>query len=317
MNLKQKNVPIFFIGGGSRGYMWVREMLAQKETFVGACIMKEDLHETEKYSQKISKILKSHSIPHLVTKNVKEKKYYDFISGLTPSLIIVMGWRTLIPKETVEIPPLGCVGVHESLLPKYRGFAPVNWAVINGETKTGVSLFFLSDGMDNGDIIGQKSVPILTSDTAADLYKKTALASIELLREFLPLLKIGQASRKKQNEKQATYTCARIPDDGQINWRDSTKAIYNLIRALSYPYPGAFTYLNREKLIVSRASIPVQRKFVGRIPGRVVSIDHDKRVEVLTGNGIILIEEISTKGKERQNPAEIIKSIKATLTSFF
>lgn len=317
MNLKQKNAPIFFIGGGSRGYMWVREMLAQKETFVGACIMKEDLHETEKYSQKISKILKSHSIPHLVTKSVKAKKYYDFISGLTPSLIIVMGWRTLIPKEIFEIPPLGCVAVHESLLPKYRGFAPVNWAVINGETKTGVSLFFLSDGIDDGDIIGQKSVPILTGDTAADLYRKTSLASVRILRKFLPLLKIRKAPKKKQNEKQATYTCARIPGDGQINWRDSTETIYNLIRALSYPYPGAFTYLNGEKLIVSRASIPIQRKYVGRIPGRVVSIARHHGVEVLTGNGIILIEEISTIGKETVNAAKIINSIKATLTSSF
>lgn len=314
MNLKQKGVPIFFIGGGSRGYMWVREMLQQKETFVGACIMREDFHETEKYSQKISKILKNNSIPHLITKSVKEKKYYDFIKELAPSLIIVMGWRTLIPKEIFEIPPVGCVAVHESLLPKYRGFAPVNWAVINGDTKTGVSLFFISDGMDNGYIIGQKSVPILTGDTAADLYKKTSLASIKLLRKFLPLLKMGRAPRRKQSEKQATYTCARIPGDGKINWSNSTESIYNLIRALSYPYPGAFTYLNGKKLIISKASIPIQRKYVGRIPGRVISINKDKGVEVLTGNGIILIEEISTKGKETVNASEIINSIKATLT---
>lgn len=313
MNVNQKTVSIFFIGGRNRGYMWVNEMLKKNESLVGAFIMKEDDHEIEKFSEDISRLLTNRSIPYLITKSAKGEKYYDFIKKLQPSLIIVMGWRTLIPKEIIKIAPLGSVAIHESLLPKYRGFAPINWAVINGEKGTGVSLFFLSDGMDDGDIIAQKTILISPQDTAQDVYIKTSAVSIELLQKFLPLLKKGEAPRKKQSEKQASYTCARIPEDGLIDWTDLTGNIYNLIRGLSYPYPGAFTYHNGEKLIISRASIPIQRKFVGRIPGRIVSIIKGEGVEVLTGNGVILIKEIIQNGKNKINPVEVITSIKATL----
>lgn len=287
-------------------------MLKKNEKLVGMFVLKEDIHETEVFSKSISRILESHNIPYLISKTARGERYINFIKKLHPSLIIVMGWRTLIPKEVINIAPLGAIALHESLLPKYRGFAPVNWAIINGENKTGVTLFFLSEGIDNGEIIAQKTIRISHQDTAWNVYEKTSSASIELLRKFLPLLKKGKAPRKKQVEEQASYTCARIPDDGLIDWTDSTNNIYNLIRGLSYPYPGAFTYLNGDKLIIEKASIPAQRKYVGRIPGRVVSISKGRGIEVLTGDGIILIKEIIKNGKNKINPADIITSIKAT-----
>lgn len=313
MNNKLKPTPIFFIVGKERGLDCIQDMIQRNEDIAGALIMKEDEHELEKFSKEISLLLKKYSIPHLVTKSVKDKKYYDFIKNLHPALIVVMGWRTLLPGKIIDIPRFGVVGAHESLLPRYRGFAPVNWAIINGETKTGVSLFFINKGIDSGDIIGQETIVISKKDTAWDLYKKTSSASIELLRTFLPQLKKGIAPRKKQDEKATTYTCSRTPDDGLIDWADSTNNIHNLIRGLSYPYPGAFTYYNGDKLIISKASIPVQRRFIGRVVGRVVSIKKNVGVEVLTGDGVILVEEVAQDGKGKVNPAEIITSIKATL----
>lgn len=308
-----KKVSIFFIGGKSRGYMWVQEMLKKKEELIGMLIMKEDDHEADVFSNDISLLLESHHIPYLITKTAKGKKYLNFIKKLHPALIIVMGWRTLIPEAIINIAPLGAIAVHESLLPKYRGFAPINWAIINGENKTGVTLFFLSEGIDNGEIIAQKTIRIPSEDSALSLYEKTSLASIVLLKKYLPLIKIGKAPRKKQIEKHASYTCARIPEDGLINWSDTTVNIHNLIRGLSYPYPGAFTYLNGEKLIISKAYMPPQRNFVGRIPGRIVSIQKNKGVEVLTGDGSIFIEEIIINEANRINPSSIINSIKTTL----
>lgn len=313
MNNKSKTAPIFFIIGKERGLDCIRDMIQSNEDIAGALIMKEDEHELEEFSKEISLLLKNRSIPHLITKSAKDKKYYGFIKNLQPSLIVVMGWRTLLPAEIIRIPRLGVVGVHESLLPKYRGFAPVNWVVINGETKTGVSLFFIGEGVDSGDIIGQKTIMISKEDTAWDLYKKTSSASIELLKTFLPHLKKGTAPRKKQNIRSETYACSRTPDDGLIDWSDSTANIYNLIRGLSYPYPGAFTYINGKKITINKASIPPQRKFVGRIPGRIVSVSANEGVEVLTGDGSILIEEIIQNRNRTINPATVITSVKATL----
>lgn len=313
--MKTNEVNLFFIGGRSRGYLWVQSALKRGEKIVGAIVMKEDPHEVENFSEKISKLLLKESIPYFVAKNIKEAKYLNFIKRLSPSVIIVMGWRTIIPKQIIEIPPRGTVAVHESLLPKYRGFAPVNWSIINGEKQTGVTLFYIDKGTDSGDIISQQKVSISPEDTGVQLYEKTSSASVQLLEKFLPKIKSGKAPRRKQVEAQATYTCKRIPSDGLINWESSTMSINNLIRSLSYPYPNAFSYLNGEKIFITKSKIPKQKNYVGKIPGRVISIDKTLGVEILTGDGTLLVQEISLDGKKPINPSEVLTSISFTFSN--
>lgn len=311
--MKTKNFPIFFIGGRYRGYLWIKEMIENKENIVGACIMQEDIHEHEKYFDKIAALLKNNKIPYLAVNSINKSDSKKFIKNKHPFLIIVMGWRTIIPKDVIAFPKYGSIAVHESLLPKYRGFAPVNWAVINGAKTTGVTLFYLDSNIDNGDIIGQKDIKIFADDTAYDVYGKTSSVSIELLKKYLPLIKKGRVKRKKQDEEKATFTCMRLPEDGAINWSDSSEKIYNLIRGLGYPYPGAFSYLNKKKMYIWKASIPKQKEYVGKIPGRVVKIEK-KGVQILSGDGIILLEEVQIEGREKTSPYKLIKSIRTSLT---
>lgn len=309
----QKNkTSIFFIGGRYRGYLLIKELIKDRENLIGALIMHEEEHEPEKCSDRIRDVLEKNGIPHMITNTVNKERYKNFIKEKNPSLIIVMGWRTIIPGDIIILPKYGCVAIHESLLPKYRGFAPINWAVINGERKTGITLFYLGNDIDNGNIVVQKTIVINKNDTAYDVYNRTSYASIELIKKYLPALKKGTAPRKKQEEKKATFACMRLPEDGLINWNDPSEKIYNLIRGLSYPYPGAFTLLNGRKLTIWKASIPNKKTYVGRIPGRIVKILPDKGIEVLTGNSTILLEEIQFEGEKKTKTSNIIKSIRVT-----
>jgi methionyl-tRNA formyltransferase len=229
--------------------------------------------------------------------------------------MVVMGWRTLISERVLSAARFGAVGLHESLLPAYRGFAPVNWAVINGESRTGVSLFYLTaTGVDNGDIVGQAGVPIGEADTAYEVYQRTARASLELLQDHFDRLLDGTAPRTPQDEGLATYTCARMPDDGLIDWNWGTHVIHNLVRGLAHPYPGAFSYFGGKRYrIWSGRSVEPARAYAGRIPGRLVSCGK-AGVEVLTGDGIYRVLTASEDGQEPVPAESIFRSVRASFS---
>ncbi len=185
--------------------------------------------------------------------------YYKTIEQWMPDLIIVVGWYYMIPDHIMHLPSKGVVGIHASLLPKYRGNAPLVWAMINGEKHSGVSLFYIGEGTDNGDIIDQKSFPIDESDTISNVLAKAEEKSIELLQNNLPLIAEGKAARVKQNEAEATYFPKRVPEDGQVDWSWDIQRIKNFIRAQTKPYPGAFTVIDGKKVILWDADIlPLQ-----------------------------------------------------------
>ncbi|MBI4058781.1 methionyl-tRNA formyltransferase [Candidatus Microgenomates bacterium] len=308
-----KNKKLVFIGGRDRGLECLQELLRKGINISYIFCMPEDPHEREKYCDDIKTLADQNHIPIKITKFVRSEEDKNLLKEVRPDLIVVMGWRTIIPREIYEIPKYKSVAVHESYLPKYRGFAPVNWVVINGEKSTGVSLFYLAEGMDSGDLVDQIKVPIGINDTAIDVYRKTKTASIKVLIRNLSKLLNGTPRRKKQNEKLATYTCARIPDDGRIDWNLPTLKIYNLIRALSDPYPGAFTTYEDKKIIIQKAElVKSPLNYAGRICGRIVAIN-DLGVDVLTKDSILRIKEIETVAGERLPARQILKSIKGTL----
>lgn len=181
--------------------------------------------------------------------------YLQRLSHWQPDLLLVLGWYYIIPREVRERAPLGCAGIHASLLPKYRGGAPIPWAIINGETTTGVTFFYMGDGIDDGDIITQKEFPIEGVDNCATLYEKATQASVQMLRQYLPQIANGTAPRIPQDHSQATYFPLRKPEDGLIDWSWDAKRIRNFIRAQTKPYPGAFTYIKNKKVIIWDADI--------------------------------------------------------------
>ena len=208
----------------------------------------------------------------------------------------------------------GFVNVHYAPLPEYRGRANVNWAIINGEAETAITIHVLTPGLDSGNILYQKRVPIGPDDTVADLY--TTLN--ELQRQALGSTVARYISGYEgtpQDEARATYGCGRVPDDGEIDWSDSTKRTYALVRALAPPYPGAHTYLGTRRIVIVRASpLANAPRYVGRVPGRVVGRSRKGgHVDVLTGDGVLRIHEVMS-GDSTTGPASgLIGSTRQTL----
>jgi methionyl-tRNA formyltransferase len=182
-------------------------------------------------------------------------KYTGTVMDIKPDLILAIGWYYMIPDQMMKLAGKGAIGIHGSLLPKYRGNAPFVWAMINGEKETGISLFYFEKGIDEGDIIAQKKIPIGEKETIRDILNKARGSSVEILLEYLPKIADGTAPRIPQDNSQATLFPKRTPDDGLIDWSWDAKRIHDFIRAQTKPYPGAFTYINNKKVIIWDAEI--------------------------------------------------------------
>lgn len=170
-----------------------------------------------------------------------------------PDFILVVGWYHMVPGVIRNIAP--AAGLHASLLPDYSGGAPLVWAIINDEPKTGITFFIMDEGVDSGPIIGQAETPIYFEDTIATLYTRIEEAGLRLLQEHLPRIVRGEAAYTLQDESKRRTVPQRSPDDGQINWNWPARQIYNFIRAQTKPYPGAFTYWGQEKITIWKASL--------------------------------------------------------------
>jgi methionyl-tRNA formyltransferase len=213
------------------------------------------------------------------------------LGSLRPDIIIVVGWYYILPRSLRELAPLGAAGLHASLLPKYRGGAPLVWATINGEAETGVTFFHFADGVDDGDIIGQARFAIDLEDDITSLLAKASHASIRLLSEYVPLLAAGTAPRIVQDHTQATSVPQRKPEDGQINWHQlSARQAFDWVRAQTRPYPGAFTFLGDEKVTIWRARFGPEPNH-GK-PGTIVQDDHRTPGVRCADEHILWIDEV-------------------------
>jgi len=231
------------------------------------------------------------SCPH----TVNDDDGIRLIKDMRPDVIFSFYYRNLICSEILSIPHGGAYNLHGSLLPQYRGRVPINWALVNGETITGVTLHHMVEKADAGDIVGQRAFAIDIDDTALMLYKKLCNESGTLLNELLPLIKAGKAPRIKQDLSYGTYYGKRTPADGLIDWRKSAKEIYNLVRAVTDPYPGAFCFLpTGEKVIVWWAVVSEDCKCEGEKIGEVIVSKNT--VNVMTGNGMIELSDIEIAG---------------------
>lgn len=209
-------------------------------------------------------------LPVYAPEDVNHPLWVDRIRELQPDVIFSFYYRHMLSDEILSLAPLGGFNLHGSLLPRYRGRAPVNWALVNGETETGATLHKMVRRPDAGDIVGQQKVAIADNDTALTLHKKVLEAAQAVLKEQLPKLKNGTATFTKQDESQASYFGRRTAADGEILWHKSAKEINNLVRAVIEPYPGAFSYLGQRKLIVWRSRVLDTQH--DKQPGTVLSI---------------------------------------------
>ncbi|MGD8254646.1 MAG: methionyl-tRNA formyltransferase [Syntrophobacterales bacterium] len=231
-------------------------------------------------------------LPVYQPKKVKSVEAVERIKALGPSCLVLVAYGQLLSAEILEIPPLGAVNVHASLLPKYRGPAPIHWALIQGETETGVTTMFMDAGMDTGDILLQRKAVIQPGETAGSLHDRLAEEGARVLVETLDLLKRGSLEPRVQDSSQATYAPMLAKEDGRVDWHEDAERICCRIRGLD-PWPGSFTFWqgNRLKLFNCRAlSISTQAE-----PGTVIAAAADG-LQVAAGEGAVLIESVQLEG---------------------
>jgi len=237
----------------------------------------------------------------------------EFWESTSVDLMFVVSWRYMIPASVYLRPRQGTFVFHDSLLPEYRGFSPTVWAIISDKDHTGVTLFEIAGQMDAGDIVDQERVPIGSDETIAVVMDRVTQTYLDLLERNLDGLIKGTAPRYPQDHSHATYTCKRLPEDNQIDWTVPTNTVYNLIRAVSAPYPGAYTYLSDQKIRVWSAQRVINaRRYVGGIPGRVVEVRTEGSV-VLTGDGVLLLSQVQMEGGEIVGASDLLNSLGHTL----
>jgi methionyl-tRNA formyltransferase len=245
-------------------------------------------------------ITAAHGIPLHHVRSINDPEALATIRELEPDLVFCVGWTQLLGEELLSIPRLGCLGFHASLLPHYRGRAPVNWAIINGEILTGNTLMVLDPGVDTGDIVAQRAIAISDDDTCGTVYDKVAASELEMLDEVLPLIHVGLMPRRRQDDSRATVVGRRRPEDGRIDWCRTTRELHDWVRALTDPYPGAFTTIDGEQVWVwaaHPASTPVERARPGQ--WRLVGSPPELRAGTLDGE--LVLDEVQRGDEPRRD----------------
>jgi methionyl-tRNA formyltransferase len=287
---------VAFIGSKTLGLNVLRQIYVQNPNSITVVVTLDDSADLRSDLSGFKEFCKSKKIPHeIINKNSHLK---PIIEKYLPQLCLVVGWYWILKKEVLDLVPSGWLGIHASLLPAYRGGAPLVWAIINGEKFSGVSLFYFDEGMDSGDIVAQKQFSISATDSIKNVLDKATENSINLISEnYLTLLE-GKTKRYAQDHTQATYFPMRTPEDGRINWNWENKYIYNFIRAQTHPYPGAYCFLpNQKKMNVWKAEI-INRKYQG-IPGSVIRVNKEQLTVVCGEGTVIKLAEVSFTGDER------------------
>ena len=241
----------------------------------------------------VKELALSMGISVLQPSGIRTPEFLDEIAGLAPDVIVVVAYGKILPPSLLGLPPLGCVNVHASLLPQYRGAAPIQWALINGDEKTGITTMFMDEGMDTGDILLKEEVEIYEEDNAYTLSRRLSLAGSSLLIKTLEGLKDGLIRPVPQSNK-PTFAPPLKKENGRINWSSSARDISNLIKG-TYPWPGAYCYLNGEKINIIKAKvIPHNNKGTA---GRIEQISSSD-ILVSTGSGILAVSEVKPEGKK-------------------
>ena len=235
---------------------------------------------------------------NVLTKVGKINDYKDEIKELSPDFIFVIGWSQLIDKEIINASKKGTIGFHTSKLPKDRGRSTIAWQISEGYTETALTMFYIFEGIDNGDIIAQENIKIGQNDYVKDILFKINQSTYNLLKTYFPLLLSGKAPRIKQDETQASYRRSRTDNDSLINWNSNTDRIYNLIRAVSFPYPKAWTLYNGNKIkinYVSMIDFNFEEFYFSEKPGTIIGNMKGFGYLIKTRDGIIAIDDLEPK----------------------
>ena len=254
----------------------------------------------------VKKLAVSHGTPVFQPEKLRDGSAAEIIRELAPELIAVVAYGKILPREILDIPPYGCINIHGSLLPKYRGAAPIQWAVLNGDKVTGVTSMYMAEGMDTGDIIMTAETEILPDETSGELFDRLSVMGGDLLCRTVNAIADGTAVRTPQNNDEATLAPMISKELCPINWTDTADKIIDKIRGLD-PWPVATAELGGQKFKVYKA-----KKLSDSTNGLPVGtvIPNKEGIQVVCGDGEILITEVQPAGKRRMNAADYLRGHK-------
>jgi methionyl-tRNA formyltransferase len=285
------------------GYACISELLDLGAP-IAALFTHADSPAEEVWWRPCRELAYQHGIPVFVTDSFDEA-WWAKIAAMRPSILYSFFYRNLLPVELLKIAPQGCFNLHTSLLPKYRGRSPVNWMIINGEREAGVTLHHMVARADAGDIVAQRAIEITEDDTALTLYRKLVPLGAAIVREYHPLIAAGRAPRRLQDLSAGSYFGRRRPEDGRIDWNWPARRIFNLVRGVTHPYPGAFCFIGGLKLMIWEARVAHDKGVFGE-SGRIIRTAGDA-IEVAAGEGSLLILRGQLDGQRETEAATALR----------
>lgn len=287
-------MKIAYLGHAAFGAQCL-QALAEAGISVQICVTHPGLADahTEQSFPDVTRIAGRYKIPCHVLAPHQKDELREILEDVMPDLIVTVTWRGLLPPEVLNIPSKGAINLHGSLLPKYRGNAPVTWALLNGDKEIGATVHYIDEGMDTGDILEQVALPIGMDESVGDVFERLLEADGPMLVRAIRKIESGQAAPIPQNHEQATRAYKRKPEDGLIDWNQPGLMIHNAVRAQSHPLPGAYTFLpDGRKLFIWRTNF-LENTTHCRAPGVVVSTGTEG-ISVAAVTGIVVLKNITT-----------------------
>jgi methionyl-tRNA formyltransferase len=294
--MRNNDLRILFIGAHIEAKAPFERLITTGENLVGLLTLDDESLAGMSGGADLASPAEAAGIPVWKGAKVNAPDSTGWIRSMSPDILLVVGWTQLLGPELLKVPRIACLGFHASLLPKYRGRAPVNWAIINGEKQTGNTMIVLEPGADEGDIVAQRVIDIAEDDDCGTIYQKVSLTECDMFAEVLPLIREGRMPRRKQNSLEATVMPRRRPEDGLVDWNWSSRRLYNWVRALTNPYPGAFFCSAGKRITIWKAGLDVSRMPSAEAVGSV-RLDSDGYPIVVTGDGCVKLLLVQREGE--------------------
>jgi len=293
---------ILFIGTGDIGMPTLQALLKSEHEIVGVVTQPDKPVGRAQTIEPppIKKALTATKIRVLQPERIKDRQAIEEIHALTPDVIVVMAYGQILPSDILEVPKITCLNLHASLLPRWRGAAPIQAAIAAGDRKTGITVMYMNEGLDTGDILLQCAIDIEPTDTGGSLHDRLAKVAPETLLESLELLENGRAPRIPQHDALATYASKLKREDGKIDWTNPADAIERKIRAFD-PWPGAFMKYDGQNLMIFSATILALRGTPGEI------LQSEKELVIAAGEGALSLGQVQLEGKRRMTAAEFLR----------
>jgi len=291
---------IIFLGYHNIGYVCLETLIGLCRALgdeIAAVVTHADDPRENLWFASVRQLAFDNYLPVYQPADPNDPAFVTAMQALQPDFLFSCYYRHMLKQPLLNLPRLGALNLHGSLLPRYRGRCPLNWVLVHGENETGITLHYMEEEADRGDIVAQKVIPITPEDTALTLFARMTAQAGKLFRETYPLLRSGQAPRHPQDHRRASYFGGRQPEDGLIDWGQSALDVYNLMRAVTHPYPGALTHLAGRKLYIWNGRPMPAPAAAPDAPGLIVTRLPGEGLVVATGDGHFLITQAQWEGE--------------------